>query len=1006
MNTPTSAHRFSCGALTACALAALLPISAAGQSTGRPALRRITGVTIPGAALHEQQHTVVLKMAGDPVAVVRSRAPGKQLAAGQRESIQLELRGKQDAIVPSITKMGGTVLAQFQHALNGIKVRATPQQIRAFAALPGVVEVKSVRTWHLLNAQSVPFIGTPQVWQGPPGLHGEHIRIAVIDTGVDYTHANFGGPGTVAAYQAALATDTEPADPALFGPDAPKVKGGTDLVGDAYNADDPAHNTPMPDPNPLDCNGHGSHTSGTATGFGVAADGTTFRGPYDATTPSHSFVVGPGVAPLADLYSVRVFGCSGTTEVTVDAIDWAVAHDMQVINMSLGSSFGTEDDADAEASENAVNSGIVVVASVGNSGNFPYMAGTPSTGEKVISVAAIDSHPFRANGVRVALSSGVSVDGVDANAALPLPSGSVPAVILTSGGTLALGCSAADYPPGGVTGALVIVSRGTCTFITKATLAEAAGAVAIGVVDNSPAFPFNPLITGVTIPFIELQLQDKAALASAPSPETAAVAFANITNPGYLGFASFSSSGPRSVDGHLKPNISAPGVDIVSTGVGTGNGSLLESGTSQAAPHVTGSAALAIQAHPKWDADQVADAVVNTADASRLVGFEPRLGGNGLVQPFGATQTSVIAHTRDGTPAVSFGVAELTGDFSDSEQIVVENHDHSPASFALSVVQGVSSPHTATVSPSSLTIGGGETRTVTLHVAVPLATVGDSSAFRQVQGQVLFTPTHGNNAVALSVPYFLVPRARSLVNAHFGGQEGARVVNLANRSSVVSGTADFYAWGLRGGNSKLAAGLRAVGVQSFTDPAAGQILVFAVNTFGRLSNPDSMQFDILVDVNGDGVPDYDIQAVDLGFFVNGILNGQLATLVINLATNEVFLEPAVTAPTDGTTVLLPVIAADVGITSSNPRFSYIAQIGDTGGPVVDAITTPAKFNAFNPAISNGAFVTLPPDGNSSVPLLIDRGEFRTTPALGQMVVSLDNLAQDNRQALLLSLGDD
>src|SRR5437868_6557558 len=157
--------------------------------------------------------------------------------------------------------MGGAVLGQFQHAINGIKVRGTPEQIRAFATLPGVVEVKPVRTYHVVNAESVPFIGAPQAWQGPPGLHGEHIRIAVIDTGVDYTHANFGGPGTVAAWKAAFATSTQPPDPTLFGPDAPKVKGGTDLVGDAYNANNPS-SVPMPDPNPLDGFGHGSDTSG------------------------------------------------------------------------------------------------------------------------------------------------------------------------------------------------------------------------------------------------------------------------------------------------------------------------------------------------------------------------------------------------------------------------------------------------------------------------------------------------------------------------------------------------------------------------------------------------------------------------------------------------------------------------------------------------------------------------------------------------------------------------
>src|SRR5204862_2406082 len=333
VTTPTTAFRLLCRGLAAFALIALIPVSSTAQLGRRHPYQRVTAHAIPAGPRTHRPQTVVLKMAGDPVAVVRSRTPGRQLAEAQRQSIERDLRSRQDAIVPSIRRMGGTVLGQFQHAINGIKVRGTPGQIRAFAALPGVVEVKAVRTYHLVNVESVPFIGAPQAWQGPPGLHGEHIPIAVIDTGVDYTHANFGGPGTVAAWKAAFAGSTQPADPALFGPNAPKVKGGTDLVGDAYDArsTDPAINTPQPDPNPLDCAGHGSHTSGTATGFGVSAAGATFKGPYDANTPGQSFVNGSGVAPLAALYMVRVFGCSGsaTTQVVVDGIDWAVAHDMQ-----------------------------------------------------------------------------------------------------------------------------------------------------------------------------------------------------------------------------------------------------------------------------------------------------------------------------------------------------------------------------------------------------------------------------------------------------------------------------------------------------------------------------------------------------------------------------------------------------------------------------------------------------------------------------------------------------
>ena len=89
------------------------------------------------------------------------------------------------------------------------------------------------------------------------------------------------------------------------------------------------------------------------------------------TTYSNSFRIGPGVAPKADLYAVRVFGCFGSTNVVVEALDWAVDHDMDVVNMSLGSDYGTSDSADALASDNAAKAGIVVVASSGNSRRPP-----------------------------------------------------------------------------------------------------------------------------------------------------------------------------------------------------------------------------------------------------------------------------------------------------------------------------------------------------------------------------------------------------------------------------------------------------------------------------------------------------------------------------------------------------------------------------------------------------------------------------------------------------------
>src|SRR5882757_4664992 len=174
------------------------------------------GEPIRATSLAAQPVTVFLKMAGDPVAVVRSRALGKQISEPERRSIADSLRREQDAVTPMIQAMGGTVVAKLQHAINGIKVRATRDQLASMATLPGVVGIKPVLIYKPVNAVSVPFIGAPAVWGGSPAFHGERIKLAILDTGADYTHANLGGPGTVAAFNDAFANSTKPANPALL----------------------------------------------------------------------------------------------------------------------------------------------------------------------------------------------------------------------------------------------------------------------------------------------------------------------------------------------------------------------------------------------------------------------------------------------------------------------------------------------------------------------------------------------------------------------------------------------------------------------------------------------------------------------------------------------------------------------------------------------------------------------------------------------------------------------
>ncbi|MEO7131563.1 MAG: S8 family serine peptidase, partial [Dermatophilaceae bacterium] len=415
------------------------------------------------------------------------------LSRGQQKKIERDLLRQQTGVVAAAKAKGGTVLAQTQYALNAVKIEIARKDIASLAQQPGVKAVLPVATYELDNATAVPFMGVPQVWQDT-GFTGAKVKVAIIDTGIDYTHADFGGPGTVAAFEAADATDTTPANPDLFGPDAPRVKGGFDFVGDAYDASE-AGSTPMPDPNPLDCNGHGTHVAGSAAGGGVNADGTSYTGPYDATVAGTDFQIGPGVAPQADLYALRVFGCAGSTDVTVEAIDWAVENGMDVINMSLGSPYGLKDDATALASSNAAAAGVVVVASAGNSGPNPYLSGAPGVGDGVVAVAAMDSTAIFP-GVEIHLSATESIPAISANGVTP-PEGATHTVVVLKDNPAtteneALGCSKAAFTSNGIVAGrnqLAVTVRGTCARAARAVFGQEAGAAAVAMINNTSDFP-------------------------------------------------------------------------------------------------------------------------------------------------------------------------------------------------------------------------------------------------------------------------------------------------------------------------------------------------------------------------------------------------------------------------------------------------------------------------------------------------------------------------------------
>jgi len=988
--------------------------------------------------VRKQPVTVVLQLAGDPVAVQQATL-GRRLERAEKDQIKTRLRASQDALHAHIQGLGGTVLGKYQSAYNGIKVRIAVDRVEQLAALPGVIAVRPVWPLKHDNVHSVPLIGAPSVWQNL-GVHGEHVKIGIIDTGIDFTHANFGGPGTVAAYNAAFATDTAPADPALFGPLAPRVKGGIDLVGDDYDADPTASTyqpIPHPDPNPLDCEGHGSHVAGTAAGGGVTAAGTAYSGPYDATTvPGNAWTIGPGVAPKADLYAIRVFGCVGSTDVVVDAIDWAVDNDMDVINMSLGSDFGSKDSPDAEAATNAAKAGVIVSISAGNAGPNQYLVGSPGTADGAITAAAND--PVQTlPGATLALSTGGAPLAVQNSNSGSFVDGTIyPIVVLRdAGGNVSLGCDPAEYVAAGVTGKLVVVQRGTCARVARAIFAQQAGAAAAAMIDTSTGYPpvegqitSNP-DTGepytVTIPFFGVR-----GLASSSTSDggrlrladggTATATNAPLANPNYLGFASFSSAGPRGGDSALKPNITAPGVSIVSTASGTGNGATTLSGTSMAAPHVTGVAALTRQAHPSWSVADVMAAIVNTGEPAMVAQYRISRGGSGLVQPAKSTAAQVTALGDDGkfATALSFGIEETRRDVNQTKTITLKNHGSSPATFNVAQARAAGSPHTLGLSRSTLTVPAHGKAQVSVTLTVPVATAGASNgaglSFREVAGLVEFTPAtaQDNGGASLRVPYYLVPRALSDVSTsvgHLSTHNPSTVATVTNHHGAIAGDADFYAWGLfdRKNPGRDSNDIRAVGTQSFPWDATQQLLVFAVNTYDRWSNAATNEFDIYVDVDGDGVDDYVVVGADQGLVTAGAYNGRMATFVFSTRSAGASLNFLATAPTDSSTAELALLTSQLCLPSepclsaAHPRITYHAVGYDLVNGGVDAVSGSAKFNVWSSAISQGGFATVAPGGtDTSNVIAVDPAEWKLTPAKGLMIVTLDNRSGEDEAQLV------
>ncbi|KAI1075345.1 subtilisin-like protein [Whalleya microplaca] len=458
------------------------------------------------------------------------------------------------------------------------------------------------------------------------GIAGKGVKIGIIDSGVDYTHPALGG---------------------CFGPEC-LFSYGTDIVGDDYNGD----NLPVPDPDPYDaCGGHGSHVSGI-----IAAQANE----YGFT----------GAAPGVTLGMFRVFGCTGgaANDVLIDAYMQAFEAGSNIITASIGGLSGWSEDPWSVAVSRIVEAGVPCTVSAGNDGAVGlFYASTASNGKKVTSIASIDSEVTPV----FLTTSYFSIAGDEqqefgyalgepsewSNVSLPLWA---PSFNITDPAT---GCDSFPDDTPDLSEYIVLIRRGTCTFVQKATNAAAFGAKYIMFYNNvevgasGPAASEVPELLGVGMATAAQGESWIAALKSGSEvvldmldPNTAPISLSYQQNTLTGGYASTYTTWNPTFELDIKPQLASPGGTILSTfPVPLGSYAVL-SGTSMACPLVAAIYALVSNVRGTLDPATLENLlsatsnpqVLNDGSATYPVLAPVAQIGAGIVQAYDAAYTTTL----------------------------------------------------------------------------------------------------------------------------------------------------------------------------------------------------------------------------------------------------------------------------------------------------------------------------------------------------------------------------
>jgi subtilisin family serine protease len=649
---------------------------------------------------------------------------------GQKPQHELE-RQKLQALAAD-AHLDLEITTHYGRLWNGVAVRLPAAQVAALSALPIVTHVFPV-----LQIERDPGVVTPadgstadlfsavkmtgaDVAQGT-GLTGQGVRVGVIDTGLDYGHPDFGACAAIGG--------------------SCRVQFGTDLVGDAYDAAT-AGSVPVPDADPMDCGGHGTHVAGIIGAHGVVT----------------------GVAPQVTFGAYRVFGCTGSTDsaIMLQAMELAAADEMRVVNMSIGSAFAWPEYPNAVAASALAAEGVVVVASAGNSGtNGLYAVGAPSVSPDTLAVASVDNTAVAGPAFKL---NGATLVGYAAASGSPLPPSSGTQPLTRTGTTASTADACTALAAGSLAGKVALVRRGTCPFYSKAINVQNAGAIGL-LLYNNVAGALAPTVAGtpaVTIPVVGLSQADgavvDAAIAAGASSLTWGAFTTSVPNATTAGLvSSFSSWGPTA-ELTLKPDLSAPGGNIYSTWPRALGSYASLSGTSMASPHVAGTVALLLQAQPTLAPVELMNLLRNTA--------VPALAAGGNLDAVFHQGAGLVRIDRAATTLASVTPALLALGESQAgpatRRLTVTNRAASPLTFVLTHTPALSVNAGSTYTPTTTTAGAATVAFSVPSLVVPaggsasvdVTVTADAAAANGLLygGYVVFT-SQDSSPVVLRVPY-------------------------------------------------------------------------------------------------------------------------------------------------------------------------------------------------------------------------------------------------------------